>query len=275
MSAKQSPTDEQFVSEAIDLVERARDANIPFRIMAGCAVRIHCPNYAQFHQLKLKRNIRDIDIVTLSRHKKEIEPLFLRLGYDPQVTKFGMDRDIYENSKKGIILDLFFDRLVMCHTIDFVGRLENDFPTITLADLVLQKLQIVEINERDVKDLLVLFLEHEIGETDNGIIDGKYLARLLSNDWGFYYTVTENIKKSNSIVRKNYSDLLSDGERQLFEARTAKLLAMIEAEPKSFKWRMRQKVGTKSIWYNEVEEKERGTLAEYLIKKNQESGISN
>jgi len=275
LSAKQSPTDEQFVSEAIDLVERARDANIPFRIMAGCAVRIHCPNYAQFHQLKLKRNIRDIDIVTLSRHKKEIEPLFLRLGYDPQVTKFGMDRDIYENSKKGIILDLFFDRLVMCHTIDFVGRLENDFPTITLADLVLQKLQIVEINERDVKDLLVLFLEHEIGETDNGIIDGKYLARLLSNDWGFYYTVTENIKKSNSIVRKNYSDLLSDGERQLFEARTAKLLAMIEAEPKSFKWRMRQKVGTKSIWYNEVEEKERGTLAEYLIKKNQESGISN
>ena len=275
MSAKQSPTDEQFVSEAIDLVERARDANIPFRIMAGCAVRIHCSNYAQFHQLKLKRNIRDIDIVTLSRHKKEIEPLFLRLGYDPQVTKFGMDRDIYENSKKGIILDLFFDRLVMCHTIDFVGRLENDFPTITLADLVLQKLQIVEINERDVKDLLVLFLEHEIGETDNGIIDGKYLARLLSNDWGFYYTVTENIKKSNSIVRKNYSDLLSDGERQLFEARTAKLLAMIEAEPKSFKWRMRQKVGTKSIWYNEVEEKERGTLAEYLIKKNQESGISN
>lgn len=270
----QYPTDEQFLAEAIELVHRLKDVNIPLRIMAGCAVRIHCPAHAQFHKVKMQRNIRDIDFITLGKHKKQLEPLLNELGYSPQLAKFGMDRDIYEHKAKRITLDIFYDKLNMCHTIDFVNRLENDFPTISLADLVLQKLQIIEINERDVRDLLVLFLEHEVGENDKETIDGKFIARLLSNDWGFYYTVTENIKKSNSIVLKQYRDMLSPEEHQIFETRTGRLLSVIEAQPKSVKWRFRQKVGTKSIWYNEVEEKERGALAEYLMKKNQEEGLN-
>jgi hypothetical protein len=269
----QNPTDEQFLAEAVDLVQHMKNANISLRIMAGCAVRIHCPAHVQLHQVKMQRNIRDIDFATLSKHKKRLEPLLAGLGYSPQVAKFGLDRDIYENKAKGIILDIFFDRLNMCHVIELADRLENDSPTVSLADLVLQKLQIVQINERDLKDLLVLFLEHEVGETDKETVDGKYIAKLLSNDWGFYYTVTENLKKSRSVSVKKYGDMLSPEERQTFEMRTGKLLSMIEAQTKSLKWRMREKVGTKSIWYNEVEEKERGTLAEYLIKKNQEKGL--
>lgn len=268
-----SPTDEEYVGEAIDIARQMKDANILLRIMAGCAVRIHCPEHAKLHQVTMQRNIRDIDFATLSKHGKQLVALLGGLGYSPQVARFGMDRDIYEHETKGITLDIFFDRLSMCHVIEFADRLENDFPTVSLADLVLQKLQIVEMNERDVKDLLVLFLEHEVGETDSETINGNYVAKLLSNDWGFYYTVTENIKKSNNLALKHYGDMLSPQELQVFQARTEQLLVMIEAQPKSLKWRMREKVGTKTIWYNEVEEKERGMLAEYLMKKNKESGL--
>lgn len=188
--------------------------------------------------------------------------------------KFEADRDIYENKTKRITLDVFYDRLNMCHSIDFVDRIENDFPTVTLADLVLQKLQIIEINDRDAKDIIVLFLEHKVGDTDEETIDGKYIAKLLSNDWGFYYTLTENIKKSNNLALKYPKDMLSAQELDLFQARTGKMLSMIEREPKSFKWKMREKIGTKTIWYNEVEEKERGTLAEYLINRQKERDMT-
>jgi hypothetical protein len=268
----QTPTDEQFLAEAAELVQQMKNADIPLRIMAGCGVRIHCPDHVQLHKVKMRRNIRDIDFATLSKHKKNLESLLDRLGYSPQIAKLGMDRDIYGNRAKGITLDIFFDRLNMCHVIELADRLENDFPTVSLADLVLQKLQIVEVNERDLKDLVVLFLEHNVGETDRETIDGRYIAELLSNDWGFYFTASENIKKSNSIVLKQYGDMMSQEERQIFQARIGQLLSMVEAQPKSLKWRMRQKVGTKRIWYNEVEEKERGTLAEYLMKKNEERG---
>jgi hypothetical protein len=258
------PTDEQFVAEAMDIVQRMKEANIPLRIMAGCAVRIHCPAHAQL-QKRMQRNIRDIDFVTLRKYEKPLAVQLRKLGFTPEFVKFGMDRGVYENKARGIILDTFYDRLNMCHPIEFVDRLENDFPTISLADLVLQKLQIIEINERDVKDIIVLFLEHEVGETDNEIIDGKYIARLISDDWGFYHTVTENIKKSTSLVLKY--NMLTSGELEAFQTRIGQLLSLIQATPKSFKWKMREKIGTKMIWYNDVEEKERGTLAEYLIEK--------
>jgi len=260
-----TPTDEQFVAEAVKIVDGAKNANIPLRIMAGCGVRVHCPGHVELHQRKMQRNLRDIDFVTLHECRDPLRASLTQLGYSPDLVKFEMDRDIYDDKAKGIVIDIFYDRLNMCHSIDFVGRLENDFPTVTLADLVLQKLQIIEINERDAKDIIVLFLEHEVGDKDRETINGKYIANLLSNDWGFYYTVTENIKKCNNLALK-YS-MLSQEELQLFKARTQQLLSEIETAPKSFKWRMRQKVGKRAIWYNEVEEKERGALAEYLINK--------
>jgi len=266
-----SPTDEQYVTEALDIVERTKNARIPLRVMAGCAVRIHCPEHTPLHKVKMQRNIRDIDFVTLRNHKKKLEAVMRDLGYSPQLAKFEMDRDIYQNEAKRVTLDIFYDRLNMCHAIDFVDRLENDFPTVSLADLVLQKLQIIETNERDAKDIIVLFLEHEVGDTDKETINGEYIAKLLADDWGFYYTVTENIKKNNNLALEYSKDILSPQQLKTFQTRTGQLLSMIETKPKSFKWKMRQKIGTKSIWYNEVEEKERGTLAEYLIKKQKAS----
>jgi hypothetical protein len=125
-----------------------------------------------------------------------------------------------------------------------------DDPTIPLADIVLEKLQIVEINPKDIKDLILLFLEHDVGDVDKETINGKYIAELLSKDWGFYYTSTINLKKVTSLMGQ-YLELSSDESKTIHQS-VDKLLAMIENQPKSMGWKMRSRVGTKQKWYTEV-----------------------
>ncbi|MEI6308399.1 MAG: hypothetical protein WCP58_02000 [bacterium] len=68
-------------------------------------------------------------------------------------------------------MDVFYARLNFSHPVEFgripgKGRLELDFPTIALADIVLEKLQIHFINKKDLIDLILLFCGHELAETD-------------------------------------------------------------------------------------------------------------
>ena len=149
------------------------------------------------------------------------------------------------------IRDSFFDKLAFCHTINFAGRLELDSPTITLGDLLLEKMQIVEINEKDIKDTLIMLREHEIQESEKESVNARYIAKLLSDDWGFYHTATTNLDKVKSHLDKFTS--LSDEDRQDIRSKVDILLGAIEKEPKSMKWQMRAKIGTRKIWYTKVE----------------------
>jgi hypothetical protein len=79
-------------------------------------------------------------------------------------------------------------------------RLEKDPLTIPLADLLLEKTQIVEINEKDVKDSILLLLEHPLGSEDKEMINVGRICSVLSDDWGFYYTVTNNLNRISDYV---------------------------------------------------------------------------
>ena len=130
-------------------------------------------------------------------------------------------------------------------------RLEVDEPTIPLAELFLEKTQIVEITAKDLKDLIITFLAHDVaGTDDDDAVNGAYIAKMLSDDWGFYYTVTENIKKFVDFVPS--VDEIDQNQKDLVIARAKKLHQMIEDEPKSRGWKRRAKVGTKQRWYKYV-----------------------
>ncbi|MFH0917363.1 MAG: hypothetical protein V1912_13090, partial [bacterium] len=135
------------------------------------------------------------------------------------------------------------------------GRLEIDKYTLSLADLMLEKLQIVHLNEKDVIDVMMLLREHEIGDGDDEVINGAYISRMMAKDWGFYYTTTTNLNKVKSHLG-NY-EVLSPGDHDVISGRIDELLFMIDKEPKSLGWKLRAKVGTKKQWYNDVEEVER------------------
>jgi len=261
--------DEDFVQEAVKITERAQTANVPLRAMGACAIRIHCPNHVKLHGLAMHRRITDLDLVTLRRYQSSLKHIVKQDGYFSDVTMLGMGRDIYRNPEKGIVMDVFFDRLEMCHTIELGNRLEMDFPTISLADLILEKLQVVNINEKDIKDVMVLVLEHEVGQGSRDRIDTEYIAKLLADDWGFYYTVTNNLKKTRNMAGIEYRDMLLQEEIDTIDSRVESVLARLDEEPKSMKWKMRERVGTKRRWYREVEEVATGPLTEYLMKKYQ------
>ncbi|MGA2238177.1 MAG: hypothetical protein ABSG74_03095 [Candidatus Bathyarchaeia archaeon] len=259
-----STTSFDFAKYATKIVDEAKNASLTLRVMGATAFRIHCPNNLRVHDA-LARTLSDLDFVSYSNNVERIERLFTGpLEYQP--VRAALTPGLFAGrlifvDKSGVRphVDVFLDRLEMNHTIDFKGRLETDYPTIPLAELLLEKVQIVKINEKDIKDLIVLLLEHDVGQGDKETINMQRIVKIMAGDWPFYYTTTTNLNKVKGLLPKY--DVLTDEQRGHIASRIDKLLQAIENEPKSFKWKTRAMIGPSKKWYTEVEEVER---AEHL-----------
>jgi hypothetical protein len=252
-------TFEDFAKEIRRIISVADERRIPLRILGGAAIRMHCPKY-EFLYEQLKRVPKhDMDFVTYAKFRPLTKQLFMDLGYEPYVTMMmtsatGRHRQIFNDKEGNKAIDVFLGKFEMCHVIDYENRLEEDSPTVPVADLLLQKLQIVQTNEKDIQDTIILLREHEIGKTDNNEVNSEYVAKLLSNEWGFYYTVSLNLPKIKEFLDK-YP--LSGEDKKVVTERIDKLHSTIEAAPKTFQWKMRAKIGPAKKWYNAVEEVQR------------------
>jgi hypothetical protein len=257
---------EDFERLALDIVEDAEKEGIHLRLLGAVAFRIHCPVYQGF-QISMSRVLTDLDFAAYYKQEKAIDKFFIRgMGYESQTASLTpglmIGRKIYNDAQdERPHVDIFFDKLDMCHVVSWEkGRLETDKPTLPLAELMLEKLQIVQINEKDIIDMMMLLREHDIGSDDHGVVNGDYISKIMAKDWGFYYTSTANLNKVKSLLGQY--DSLSEEDREVISGRVDLLLDRIEEEPKSLGWKLRAKVGTKKQWYNDVEEVER---AEHLI----------
>jgi hypothetical protein len=246
-----------YLQEALRVAEYAKQKGVTLRVIGAAALRLHCSNRIELHKA-LGRELTDLDFVGYEKQSEHIDKVFTDLGYDTkQYLSAMMDRGLryrkffYDRNNKRIC-DVFLDRLEMCHIIDFKGRLEIDYPTVSLTDYLLAKMQIVKLNEKDVKDAVVLLIEHDVGDNDKEMVNSNYISRLLSEDWGFYYTFTTNMNKIKE--RVDGFDVISTEEKQKLKRNVDSLLKAIEERPKSLKWKMRARIGTKQKWYNEVEE---------------------
>lgn len=208
----------------------------------------------------MNRPLTDLDFMTASKYVQHIPDLFSSLGYKGNArvnTLYGLRRQIYEDPKTGRHVDIFVDKLSFCHEIELTRRLGVDPVTISLADLFLEKAQIVKIGEKDAKDIAILFREHELGSQDNGSINVEYITKLLSDDWGFYYTATTNLKKVRDYVET--LDVFSAEDKKTVQAKIDALSQRIESQGKSMRWKIRARTGTKMKWYNEPENVENFT----------------
>ncbi|MEM4246243.1 MAG: hypothetical protein QW390_02990, partial [Candidatus Bathyarchaeia archaeon] len=227
---------DNLVDKAVEITDAAKKESIVLRIMGALAVRIHSADLVPLHK-KLGRELTDIDLIGYRRQEREITAFLERLGYHE--LKAGVTPGLYASRKiyltdKGDHIDVFFDKIEMCHSIDFRGRLEADYPTIPLAELVLEKLQIVKINEKDIKDMIILLIGHELGK-ERDQIDAWTISDLLSRDWCFYYTFTTNLKKVKEYSQK-YPELTKDQTNRIAD-RIDRFLAMIEEAPKTMAWK--------------------------------------
>jgi hypothetical protein len=242
-----------LITEAIRIVNKAKENNVILRIMGAVAIMIKCKEHLYLYN-GLKRELTDIDFAGYSNQGSKISGLLRELGYEMRKDLLIHEgRYFFHDPKTKLKIDVFLDKLSMNHIINFRNRLELDFPTLTLADLVLEKLQIVRITEKDLKDLVVLFHSYDVGYNEK-VINAKYIATLLAKDWGFYYTVTINLNKLKLFLEKLR---LFDVHKKDIEKRISSLREIIEKEPKSTKWSLRAKIGPRAKWYTEVEETSR------------------
>jgi len=178
-------------------------------------------------------------------------------GYEPSVefnALNGRERMLFHDRDHGRQIDLFIGSFRMCHEIPFAGRLAPSQPTVELAELVLTKLQIIELNEKDIRDTVLLFYGHDVSDHDGDAINGKQIAELCSSDWGLWRTITGNLER----CREHVGDYgLSDADAKRTSDRVGELLARIEAHPKSRGWRLRAKVGERKRWYELPDEVDR------------------
>jgi hypothetical protein len=254
---------EQFAGEALRIIAAADAAGVTLRVLGSIAYRIHCPTNLELFE-KMERALTDIDFASEKAQAQPVRQLLADLGYTEDRT-VGMvsegSRYCFAARDGKLNVDVFMDELFFCHRIPLKGRLLLDRPTISVTDLLLEKMQIVEINLKDLEDTAVLLLEHEVAESgrDRESIDMRHVAELLCGDWGFYHTVTTNLDKVAGFVAR--APGMTSDQRAVVNERIAALLSELEARPKSLAWKMRAKVGTRVKWYQEVSGKE----AIYLV----------
>jgi hypothetical protein len=180
-----------------------------------------------------------------------VQKLFESLGYEGDRrfnTLNGHQRLLYLDGVNGRQIDIFIDRMKMCHVIELADRLGGDDACLTPADLLLSKLQVFEVNMKDLVDSIALLLDHPIADHDDDAINAAYLAQLLSQDWGLYRTLQLNTARVRDAAKE--MPVPADTVNQ----RLDQLWDRVEAHPKSLKWRLRAKVGDRVSWYELPEE---------------------
>jgi len=249
------PKPETYLEEARRLTDEADRRGIILRVMGPIALHFYFPDHADLYRRMERlgdRVFTDIDYAAYGKQRGKVVPFFESQGYDLEkrsAVLSGGERHIFFGDRVPMI-DVFYDRLNYNHPIDYRGRLEVHPHCVSLADLLLQKLQIVQINDKDLKDAMLLLLAARVGVHADGEIDAPYVAKIMADDWGFYHTATTNLGKVKAAV--DGVSALSGAERAIIIGNAEELLLTLEREPKSGKWKRRAEVGTKKPWYNEV-----------------------
>ena len=251
-SAVEDPT---LVAAARRICEEAESGGVDVRLLGGIAIWIRASDPMR---QALGRAYADIDLVTTKKQARGLRELLERLGYVPNKmfnATQGDTRLYYHAADGSYHLDVFVEKFVMSHELELGRRLTTESVTLPAAELLLTKLQIAELNHKDASDTTMLLADHELAESDGaGLLNLRYVSELCSSDWGLYTTVTDNLEKTRSLL----DGILTDAERrQQVADRTQRLVAELEAAPKSGGWRRRAKIGRRKRWYQTPDEADR------------------
>ena len=240
------------VAEAHRLAGSLVDAGIRARLLGGCGVALHAHRPIP---PALRRTYGDLDYVVRRSESTAFRRLLEREGYDPNVrfnSVNGHRRLLHFDSLNGRQIDTFVGSFHMCHDLDLDDRLPAAGFSLAPADLLLTKLQVVEINDKDLVDTVLLLSEHPVGGTDPEVIDQVRLAQVVGSDWGWYTTLADNLEHLEDRTRALHD--LDEETRELVLRRVHDVRGVIDAAPKTMRWRLRARVGRRVAWYELPEE---------------------
>ncbi len=248
---------QDIVTEALRVTDGALAADVKLRVLGGVAVGLHTPEGVH---PALARPYRDIDLVTTRKQGKTSVQLLKELGYAPN-DRFnamnGATRLVFYDLEHERQVDVFVGTFSMCHELPIAARLDLDERTVPLAELLLTKLQIVLLNEKDLLDIWAILFAHDVAEHDDDAVNAGYIAGLLAGDWGLWRTSRQTVETARERLAQSP---LGEDDRALVDGRLARLWERVEAEPKGLRWRSRARIGDRTKWYEEPEEIEHTTL---------------
>lgn len=237
---------------ALETVEAASEHGIPLRLIGGQAVRYLTPEFPA-----RSRDDQDMDFASVSRVKPELLRFFRERGFvaDERFNALhGRHQMFFSTPDGGTSVDVVMDELRMCHVLEFGDRIDRLPHTLDLPDLLLSKLQVIELNEKDAQDVVYLLSAHEVREGDEaGTIGLDRFGRVLGEDWGWWRTVTANL---DAVVEDIESGGIAVPDRARFDPgeQARKLRSHADAVPKTMRWKLRGAIGERVRWYELPEE---------------------
>jgi hypothetical protein len=242
---------ERLLDEGPQLVREAERQGLSVRLLGGVAIRVLL---GERFDPAFARPLHDIDLFTRKRDSRKLEGLITDHGWAPS-REFnalnGNRRLLFNDPDSEAQIDVFVEAFEMAHSLPLTDGLRGTGLTMPGTELLMTKLQIVKLNEKDRDDCYALFAGCAIGDDGPVSIDPKRIARLTGHDWGLNHTFELNLGRLTA-------DL---GSRSLPAERTtaigdgiAAVSNAIEAEPKSRGWRLRARIGERKQWYGEPEE---------------------
>jgi hypothetical protein len=250
-----SVTDPELTAleEAVHICQAAAHEGITVRLAGGLAIQYLTPDFPP-----RGGDRQDLDLATVGRDRRPLTKFLTERGYvgDKNFNAlYGHKQLYFQSTRTSRSLDVLVDRLHMCHTVEFADRLGRMPVTLDLADLLLTKLQIVELNEKDAQDVLYLCAAYAVLEGDEpGTIGLDRIRPIVGNDWGWWRTVTLNLDRITDLAAGEGKKLVPEGGKHHPIEQLRKLAHAVEAVPKSLRWKARAKVGERVRWYEMPEE---------------------
>jgi hypothetical protein len=241
------------MTEAMNLISDAEKQGITARLLGGMAVRVLCPDFPP----RPSAGLQDIDLASVTSSRKALQNFLLEQGHQPDKTfnaLYGHKQLYFVSALSGRPIDVLIDKLSMCHELEFKARINRMPYTLDPLDVLLSKLQIVKLNEKDVRDIVYLLSGYPVREgAEAGTISLELYRPIVGDDWGWWRTVTMNLRKISELIAEN-TDLVPPGASHDPAAQASTLALAAEDAPKSRRWKLRARLGDRVRWYQEPEE---------------------
>ena len=250
MSETVAETD--LLNEAKSLIDLATERSIALRLVGGLAIRVLTPELPP-----RSRTGQDLDFASSSSTRRALIDMLTEQGYDPDKNfnaLYGNKQLYFAHGTTGVAIDVLIDKLHMCHTLEFADRLTRMPYTLDAVDLLMSKLQVVELNEKDADDCLRLLVTFRLEDSsDADAIDLRVFRSLVDDDWGWWRTVTMNLDRITALLAAGARPAIEGGKQ---DARTQLqiLSETAESAPKSRRWKLRARIGERKRWYDVPEE---------------------
>jgi hypothetical protein len=248
--AESEPT--ELAAQARRLIDLATEQGLVLRLLGGLAIQLLTPELPA-----RTRTGQDLDFGSVRSSRKGLTALLEQQGFvgDRNFNALYGDKQMYfTHAETGLAVDVMVDRIHMCHTVEFADRATELPYTLSPTDLLLSKLQIVELNDKDLDDILRLLVHFGLADAADGI-DLRVVSELVGDDWGWFKTISLTLDRISARLADGSPDAIAGGANDPAAA-VQTLRATLAGAPKSRRWRLRDKVGERKRWYDLPEETE-------------------